>query len=383
MFTDFVLNGSGHGPVGQALEAMQFNPGMARPFRLPDGTRAVTINTGRTVMDNKTGRRVPEVRTVPIAHLMRQGIFNPVWNTTTLTKDEWLMLDQRVKTVFRNRLSAWRDAAAAATIRVNGMAKTIMEYQTVSDHGVALQDMDGLAEGRTDVPLYKLDGVPLPITHVDFWYSSRQLAISRGSDALDARGAEAAARRIAELLENLLIGNSTGMVYGTSTNYRQTSAIYGYKTFPYRLTKTNITAPTGSNPEVTVADVLAMRQQMYNNNIYGPFIVYHSTDWDLYLDNDYARAGGNNANMTLRDRLLAIRDIADVRRLDNLTDTFTMLMVDMSGQTLRIVNGMDLTTVQWESKGGMQQNFKVMTIQVPQFFADYNGKTGVLQGTTA
>ena len=117
------------------------------------------------------------------------------------------------------------------------------------------------------------------------------------------------------------------------------------------------------------------------NRYYGPYMVYHSTDWDQYLDNDYARLGGNNASMTLRDRLRRIEGIVDVRRLDFLTDDdnpFTFIFVQMTSDVARAVVGLDLTTVQWESVGGMRLDFKVMTISVPQLRSDFEGRTGIL-----
>jgi hypothetical protein len=58
-----------------------------------------------------------------------------------------------------------------------------------------------------------------------------------------------------------------------------------------------------------------------------------------------------------------------------------MVMVQMTPDVARAVNGMDITTVQWESQGGMRLNFKVMCIQVPQLRADYYGNCGILDAT--
>jgi len=43
---------------------------------------------------------------------------------------------------------------------------------------------------------------------------------------------------------------------------------------------------------------------------------------------------------------------------------------------------MDMTTVQWDTQGGLQQNFKVMSIMVPQTRADQNGNTGIVHGSS-
>jgi hypothetical protein len=57
--------------------------------------------------------------------------------------------------------------------------------------------------------------------------------------------AEAAGRRVAEMVEKTLIGVETGMTYGTrsgdsTTAHTGTSTVYGYTNFPYRVTKTNL-----------------------------------------------------------------------------------------------------------------------------------------------
>ena len=383
MFVDFVLDGQGHGEIGERLSTVHYDPGMLRPYIDSKGQRCATVNTGR--MSDKG----PIYEKVRIADLQSRGISSPVFNATSLRKEEWIQIDQVVIRAARQRLRAWADLAQANTFGgFNAMSKLTLEYEAMADPGEAIVDMDGITEGRTDAPLFKLRSLPLPITHSDFFFSSRRLAVSRNTGTpLDTTMAEAAGRRVAEMIEKTVIGVNTGVTYGTQatgiTAHDGTSTVYGYTNFPSRLTKTNMTIPTGSNPEVTVGDVLTMRNSLFNNKFYGPFMVYHSTDWDQYLDNDYARLGGDNASMTLRDRIRKIEGIMDVRRLDFLTSTYTMLMVQMTSDVARAVNGMEITTVQWETKGGMQLNFKVMAIQVPQLRADYSGNCGILHGTTA
>jgi hypothetical protein len=279
----------------------------------------------------------------------------------------------------------------------------------MSDPGEAVVDMDGLTPGRNDAPLFQLRGVPLPIIHSDFWFSSRMLAISRNTGTpLDTTMGEAAGRRVAEKVEKITVGVSTGPTYGGSSTYvggyDQTSQVFGYTNFTYRLTKTNLTAPTGSNPDATLSDVLAMRDTLFANKFYGPFMLYHSNDWDKYMDNDYARAvtGATSVatSKTLRQRLRDVEGIMDVRRLDFLFGTTPspstgpggdvdvtlkptrLVMVQMTPEVARAVNGMDITTVQWESVGGMRLNFKVLCIQVPQLRTDFFGNCGILDATT-
>lgn len=385
MFTDFVLNGQVIGPMGEVIgQGTRFDPGMLRPYVGDDGQKYVTVNTGRQKFDDKVKRMVPVYEKVRVSDLIANGHGNSIMtNATSLRKDEWLQLDNVIIRAARQRLRAWQDLAAANTYTIpNGMSKMVLEHETMSDPGEAVVDMDGLSEGRSDSPKFQLEGLPLPITHSDFWFSQRRLAISRtGGMPLDTSMGEAAGRRVAEMIEKTLIGTVTGATYGAAADYGRTPTVYGYTNFTSRITRTSMTAPTGSNGSAVLTSWLNLRDDLYDANFFGPFMVYTSTDYDQYLDNLFSTSEPSAG--TLRSRLLQIDGIRGIRRLDYLTNTFTVLMVQMTPDVARAVNGMDITPVQWESQGGMRLNFKVMAIQVPQLRADYNGNCGIAHGTTA
>lgn len=405
---DFVLNGKGHGPVGEALADVRFDPGLMRPFFDQKGRSCVLANTGRRERRKKPdGGIIVNHAGIPIdfpVHekrlvsdlVMNHGMTKLVQNATVLTKEQWVTLSSIVRLAFRKRLRAWSDLMAASSYGgFDGMSTMTLEYQTMSDPGEAVVDFDGMTEGRSDQPLFKLEGLPLPITHSDFWFPERLLAISRKNGTpLNARMAEAAGRRVAESVEKTLIGTITGPTLGSSTSgsagipYGRTPSVYGYTNHPARLTKTNLTAPTagGWKPSTTLDDVLAMLDLLRAANFFGPFMIYHSTDWDRYLDGDYyalATSGMTAPTQTLRQRLKQITEVSDVRRLDYLTNTFTLLIISMTPEVVQAVNGMDVTTLQWPSMGGMRTNFKVMCIQVPLITPDYDDRVGICHGTTA
>lgn len=400
----FVQNGRGNGMVGETLNSLRYDPGLMQPYFNNHGERAVTVNTGRKLQDPKTKEFFNERKEVLVSNLMSQGIYSPVFNATSLRKEQWIQLDDAVLRAARQRLRAWADLSAKNSFGgFNAMAKETLEHETMSDPGEAMVDMDGLSEGRTDNPVFNLQGTPLPITHSDFYFSARKLAQSRNSGTpLETVQAEAAGRRVAEMIERTLIGTVTGYLgrdsdhgYGTGgsggtagTRYNQ---VYGYLNYPDRLTKTDLTDPTDGDwtPETTLNEVIAMRQQLIDGRFYGPFMVYTSTDWDRYLDGDYyvvETSGAVAPTQTLRERLKKLDGIEDIRRLDFLDATdnpFTMIMVQMTPDVCQAVNGMDITTVQWESVGGMRLNFKVMSIQVPRLRSDYYGRCGILHATTS
>lgn len=350
--------------------------------------------------DNATNNR-DRKRLIPTDYLADElrfgrGIRIPevVYNAS-LRKDDWIELDRVTLLAYRQRLRAWDDIASAVPYGgFNAMGRATLEWYKMSDPGEAVVDMDARTDGRTDTPDYLLQSIPLPITHSDFGYSARELAISQSGDMpFDTTMAECSARRIAEMIEDTTIGNVTGVTFGTISTghpaftHTGNSAVFGYRNFTQRLTKTNFTAPTGTNPDVTLREITLALEQLRAQFSYGPWIMYHSTDWTPYMDQDYvtgtAAQGLANPDITLRDRIKKLDGIADVRRLDRLTATFTFLFVQMDPMVVRAINGMDITTVQWEEKGGLDLRFKTMVIQVPNLRSDYSSRTGILHGTTS
>jgi hypothetical protein len=134
-----------------------------------------------------------------------------------MRKGDWIELDKIVLKAARPRLSAWADLAASSQVSgFNAMGRLTYEYEAMSDPGEAVVDMDGLADARQDNPLFKLRSLPLPITHSDFMYSARRIAVSENQgEGLNTTTAEAAGRRVAEMIERTTIGTETGMSFGT------------------------------------------------------------------------------------------------------------------------------------------------------------------------
>ena len=395
---DYVLNGQGYGEFGQALAETGFDPGIFQPYTVNDAygrpVRVCAVRTGKrvpvkdpngkVVVNAKTGRAELdwEKKVVRVTDLIDMGYDVPKANALSLRIDDWRHIESRVTLAARKRLRAWADLSAASQVGgFNAYSTMTYEYEAMSDPGEAVVDMDGLGEGRTDNPLFKIRSVPLPITLSDFFFSDRRLAVSRqrGHQGLDTTMGEAAGRRVGETIEKTLIGVNTGTTFGTDSNRHDgNSTVYGYTTFSPRLTGT-LTVPTGSNPEAVLDDVIEMREALYAANKFGPFMFYYTPSYDRYLDNDYFRTGSTAIQRTLRERILAVDGVAGLRRLDYWTggSTYQMVAVQFEPDTVAAINGMDITTVQWESQGGARKNFRVMAIQVPVFKSDYNGVTGI------
>jgi uncharacterized linocin/CFP29 family protein len=351
---NYVLNGQGHGDVASVLMENNFDTRMLRPFIGRDGRNYVS-------QDGPTNNEGQPTEQAMVTNA-----------PATLRKDDWIALDTAVLKVAKQRLKLVKGLTQSGlTFSVpNGIGTTVLQHERQSDLTPAITSMDGMREGDSDRPEFDIVNLPLPIVHKDFQYSLRQIQASRsGGSPLDTTSAELAARLVAEQIEKLHLGESAGITYGGGT-------VYGMKNFPQRLTKA-MTTPTSSNHDVTVNEVLDMRTQSQDNGYYGPWKLYCSTVWDQYLDEDYSAAKGDN---TLRERLAKIEGIQAVETVDYLTGN-DMLLVQQTSDVIRTVTGLAMTTLQWPSKGGLQLNYKVMAIMVPQLRADFNDQTGIVHGT--
>jgi len=350
---DFILNGQATGNVAGRLMQSGFNPTVLRPWIGKDGNTYIAVN--------KDGV------------LQAQMVHNA---TATLRKDDWIQLDDAIVRAAKPRLQAVADLRGAGLQYsiTNGMGKTVLETESQSDISDAEISMDGTRQSKGDRPEFDLTSLPLPIIHKDFQFSARQVMASRnGGSPLDTTTAELASRRVAEQAEKLLLGTASSYAFGGGT-------IYGYTNFPDRLTKSDITSPeaSGWTPATTLNEVLAMRQLAHDAYHYGPYFLYFSPAWDAYLDRDYS---SSYPGVTLRSRLAGVFGQAETR--DYLGTGYTILLVQKTADVARMVVGMEVTTVQWETMGGMMMNFKVMAILVPQLRKDFNGNTGIVHGTTS
>lgn len=350
---DFIINGTGEGPMAARLMEADFDYGVLRPYIGEDGKGYVTRN------------------------VQGKSIAVPTKNAL-LRYDEWKQFDEAVLKAARPRLRLVNDLRAAGLTYTipNGMGKTVFVTEDMSDPGNAVISMDGLRRAANDRPKYGITNLPLPIIRSDFSISLRQLQTSRnGNTPLDTSMAEAMARRCAEEAERLALGTSTEW---PSTEAYGGGYIYGLTTHP-NINTVTITAPntSGWTGTTLLEDLLEMKQAAMDDYHYGPFALYFSPGWDRYLGQDFK----TNSDKSVLQRISEISDITTIRTLDYLTN-YKILLVQLTSDTVREVVGLDFTTVQWEEQGGMLLNFAVMAILVPQVRADQNGKSGIVYGST-
>lgn len=303
----------------------------------------------------------------------------PLMNASApLRKDDWIEMDRAVEKVAKPEMRLVNDLRAAGlTYSIpDGMAKTVLQYERMTDISPATISMDGNRVSQGDRPLFDLQSLPLPIIHKDFDLPARQVMASRnGGSPLDTSTAEQAAVRVAEAAEMLTLGTIGYTQFGGGF-------IYGLFNYPNRITVT-ITDPTsmGYTAVSTVQDVLGMVQLSLGAFHRGPWKLYHSLPWNQYMDADYnLTATPGVATQTLRERLSKINNITTVELAEFMHTGYSLLLVEQKSGVIRMVMGMDVTTLQWESQGGLKYHFKILCIMVPQLRCDTNGNTGIVHG---
>lgn len=293
----------------------------------------------------------------------------------TLSYDQWKDVDTRVIREMERRLRGVSDLFGAGLTRnLNNLGFTVDQWPTMSDPGTANVSMDGLTRGQSDRPDFVTNIVPLPITHSDWDINARELQASRmpGGPPLDTVMAESAGRRVAEQNEDMLFNGYSALSFGGGT-------IYGYTTHPSRNGTTSFTSGAWSTFGTTATgdsirtDVLAAIAVLNADRFYGPFVMYIPTALESILDNDYRAAGDNR---TIRERLLAIQSISDIRSTDQLAAD-NIVIVSLTSDVIDLVVGLNTTNVEWDSHGGFQLHFKVMNVIVPRVKADYSGRSGI------
>ena len=330
------------GNAGSRLLAASMDAGVLRPWQGKDGHYYANIRGSVRRVDNATLRR-----------------------------DEWIDIDNAVLKAAQTRLIGVADLVnAGLTYEVsNGLGKTVLEYQDQSDISAAEVTMDAETRTTRDRPEWDTNYLPLPVTHKDFQFSIRALEASRTrGEPLDMTMAELAGRKVAEKVESILFTGLSAYTHGGGT-------IRGYLDQPNRNT-VSLTANWDDTVSNVLTDVLGMKQASIDARYYGPWQIYIPTNFETAIDDDFK----TNSDRSVRERILAVSGISGVKVADSLTAD-NVLMIQMTSDVVRMVIGLSIMTVEWDSNGGLTKNFKVMAIMVPQIRNDQDGRCGVVHAS--
>jgi hypothetical protein len=343
----------------------QLNLGQSRPFE-ENGKIYISVYKGGDPTIETNFKVIPYPR-------------SPISTYGTLRRDEWKQLDEVLMEVSRQRLGGIEDLISKGlTFNLgNAMGTTVLEWHDVGDAMEASVTMDGVTHSVGDRPKFQTNYLPIPIIHVDYEINARVLAASRSlGNSLDTISAERAARKVNEKLESMLFTN-TNYAFGEKDD-RSRNQIYSYVNHPDR-NQVALAVPwdhAAATGALILADVLDMKAAAIAAYHYGPWQLYIPTGYDVPLDNDYDTTTTGTSD-TIRQRILKVAGISGIKVVDTLTND-NVLLVQMTSDVVRLVRGLGLQNVEWDTEGKFITKYKVMTIQVPQIRSDQNGKSGIV-----
>jgi hypothetical protein len=341
----------------------RLDPGYMRPFVHTDGRSYVSVYKGTG--DPKDPASYKSIQTNAGA---------------TLRPNEWKLLDEAVQKAAEIRLGGVDDLVGRGlTYNLgNAMGTTVLEWHDVQGDLEADLTMDAVTRALGNRPVWQYNYLPIPIVHVDYEINARALATSRNmGNPLDTTLAERAARAVMVKLENMLFTNTT-YSFGEKDS-RSRNTIYSYINFPDRNqvslgTAWDDSAVTG---KTIVDQVISWKQVSINAKHYGPWMIYIPTTYETVLDEDYVGSTPDTApNTTIRARILAISGILGIKVIDTLPAN-NVLFIQMTSDVVRLIRGMGLQNVEWQTEGKFITKYKVLTIQVPQIRSDVLGQCGV------
>lgn len=302
--------------------------------------------------------------------IKHNGNINKLRTNSLLPKDAWKAIDSTFLRANRARLVGVADIMQRNLFKdlgSNGFAVTVYEYETMSNPTGATLSMSGRVKGDNEKDEYQLKSLPMPIISKFWELDARTMASAKRSGIpIDTTKADDAGKCIAELKEDILFNGTDAFTYGGGT-------IYGYTDFPDRTAITMGGSWLGKTADEIVKQILDMKQAMLDNRRFGDAILYIPATYETLLDIDFNSTRG----ITLRERILKIGKIADIRVADSL-GTDNTLLVEMTTQTVEMIIGQNPVTVSWDIDGGQATDFYSFEIAVPLLKADDEGNTGVV-----
>jgi len=301
----------------------------------------------------------PTISRIPRAFLRdgvinRRAMYEHLVENDTLREDETREIEEALTRVAR------RDLVAVADLRQMGLVVdlknigiTSYEFDRVSPVGKATQSMSILNLGERDLLTFSRTAIPVPVTASQFMLDARRAAAGTGQgEPVSLTNVEEHTRSVAEMLEDTLV-NGSDVVLGSND-------LPGYTNFSSReqLSFSDVAWNDISGaPEAAVTDVLAMRSALRDNGFTGPYILYIPSNFDGTIDEDYKA----ESDRTLRERLLSINGVEQVKVLPSLADD-NVLLVQMTRSVVQAAIGQDITTVTWDEMGGLANYWAILSV---------------------
>lgn len=295
---------------------------------------------------------------------------NALRTNATLLYEEWRRFDDVVLQVARERLVVTQELMRRGLTYdlPNALGVLQLTWQTAGDMNAAEVTMTGLPEADKDLPDFSIASMPIPMIHKEFQIDRRTLTASRNSgQPLDTTAAEIGMRKVAELVESIIF---TGLSIASNLGN-----IYGLLNHPNRNTGNIAVAWNTATGAQILADVLAMTTaaQASDNNMFGPYMLFVPSAAYIHMSDDFKA----NGDKSIMQRVMEVPGIQGIMPTNKLTGE-NVLMIQLTSDVIRMINGIQPMMVEWDSRGGFLLNFMIFCIILPQIRSDYAGQSGIM-----
>jgi len=286
-----------------------------------------------------------------------------------LREDAWKAMDEKVLQIASDPttvVDAFR--SRGLTVTTNGLAKTVLRYEDVSDMNDAELSIAAEAEPAGDRVAYSTKGMPLPLCHKGFHINARAQAESNAlGDPLDTTQVAIATRKVIEKNEKVACQGASSLAFGGYT-------LYGMEDFSSVVTG-NVTAAWGDSSADEYQDIMNAIQALRDVHHFGPYGVFVSGNWAEVLNENYGDAVTTQP-LTKYERIMKHKQVAFVEVGEFMTDS-RLIVVSLKEETFQIVIGLDIQVVEWVTMGGLRSHYLVWDIVLPRPRADQAGNCGI------
>lgn len=293
------------------------------------------------------------------------------------TPEEWKTIDTRLREIAASRqvgIAKLKELGLVYNL-ANPFASQSLEYMKTSDMHDASVNMNFKVTNETDKQAVKTANIPIPVISWRWGFDIRELQMSRlYNRPLDLQGAKVGARKIGEKLESMMFGANA-----TILDDKKIDSIISFADSNKIATLHNWNA-TGTSTADILDDVIALKKKSIADKHFGKWILFVAQNYEARLDDDYGVDATTKAYIPLMDRIKKINGILDVIVSDFLPDD-TVALVQMTNDTIELINGMELTTVQLMNAGGLNFEMLSFVMQTPAVKSDYYGNCGIVIGT--
>lgn len=292
-------------------------------------------------------------------------------HASQLDWEEWEARDEEAISEARLDTGATDDVIAAGLGVDTSLARMVSSWQVRGEAFEADRSMDGRNRATDDTPEVAREAISLPITHVDYELSQREIQNSMNfGESVDDTAAEEAGETLAVAQEELMFDGWDVEFHVEGVGM---ATVDGYTTTDYRLA---IAGSDWSVPDNVLADIEAAMGQLHGQTADenrgasvqdGAFLYFPRSRW---TDITFPADPKGDGSLSLRDRIEQDYSWLTLRQ-SGVLDANEAVMVVMDRKFVDIADAQTATNFSWDVEGGFGTRFKALNARIPRLKGTY------------